>query len=348
MKNNLLYIGLNGFAGSGKDTVAKMLKTILNKDWKSLEECKEYYKSVYTNPTISATFDTYSENDKVMCIAFADQLKYICSSIFGIPVKRFYQNKSTAWVCINKDFKYTEVHPDDNFIVTAEQYYDSISEYKESKHNYWMSLREVLVYVGTYVLQQDINKSIFVNIIRNTIKEVQRKNNNLMYVIVTDIRFNHEIDYIQENSGITISITRNDIQQLDNIAEHDLDEEDRWNYIIENNGTYDDLFEKIWDLVHENIEFENVTYDLVTRENVNNYLRLIDITENQNIYRLCSQYDVQKLYRSDGSIYMIDPVGGPSIELHENIPIDNIYTITVHNIEFDETLNSFIIYQNKI
>lgn len=348
MKNNLLYIGLNGYAGSGKDTVAKMLKTILNKDWNSLEECKEYYKSVYTNPTISATYNQYNENDRVFCIAFADQLKYICSSIFGIPVKRFYQNKSTAWVCINKDFKYTEVHPDDNLIVTAEQYYDSISEYKESKHSYWMSLREVLVYVGTYVLQQDINKSIFVNIIRNTIKEQQRENNNLKYVIVTDIRFNHEIDYIQENSGITISITRNDVQQLDNIAEHDLDEEDRWNYIIENNGTYDDLFEKIWNLVHENVEFENITYDLVTRENVNNYIRLIDRNDEQNVYRLCSQYDVQKLYRSDGSIYMIDPVGGPAIELHESIPIDNLYIITVHNIEFDEDLNSFIIYQNKI
>ena len=44
MENNLLYIGLNGFAGSGKDTVAKMIKTILNRDWNSLEECKAYYR----------------------------------------------------------------------------------------------------------------------------------------------------------------------------------------------------------------------------------------------------------------------------------------------------------------
>ena len=49
--NKLLYIGLNGLAGSGKDTVAKMLKTILSKQWESLEECKTYYFSRYTNPT---------------------------------------------------------------------------------------------------------------------------------------------------------------------------------------------------------------------------------------------------------------------------------------------------------
>lgn len=346
--SNLLYIGLNGFAGSGKDTVAKMIKTILNKDWSSLEDCKEYYKSVYTNPTISATYNQKEENERVFCIAFADQLKYICSSIFGIPVERFYQNKSTAWVCINKDFQYTEIHPDDNFIVTAEGYYDNINDYKLSKHSYWMSLREILVYVGTYVLQQDINKSIFVNIIRNTIKEKQMNNKDLKYILITDIRFNHEIDYIKENDGITISITRDNVEQLDNIAEHDLDDEDRWDYYVENNGTYDELFENIWNILHNNLEFENFTYDLVTRENVNNYLRLISETESESVFRLCSQYDVQKLYRSDGSIYMVDPIGGPSIQIDEPIFADLVSNIIPHRIEFDEITNSFIIYTNKI
>lgn len=346
--SNLLYIGLNGFAGSGKDTVAKMIKTILNRDWSSLEDCKEYYKSVYTNPTISATYNQKEENERVFCIAFADQLKYICSSIFGIPVERFYQNKSTAWVCINKDFQYTEIHPDDNFIVTAEGYYDNINDYKLSKHSYWMSLREILVYVGTYVLQQDINKSIFVNIIRNTIKEKQMNNKDLKYILITDIRFNHEIDYIKENDGITISITRDNVKQLDNIAEHDLDDEDRWDYYVENNGTYDELFENIWNILHNNLEFENFTYDLVTRENVNNYLRLISENESESVFRLCSQYDVQKLYRSDGSIYMVDPIGGPSIQIDEPIFADLVSNIIPHRIEFDEITNSFIIYTNKI
>ena len=346
--SNLLYIGLNGFAGSGKDTVAKMIKTILNRDWSSLEDCKEYYKSVYTNPTISATYNQKEENERVFCIAFADQLKYICSSIFGIPVERFYQNKSTAWVCINKDFQYTEIHPDDNFIVTAEGYYDNINDYKLSKHSYWMSLREILVYVGTYVLQQDINKSIFVNIIRNTIKEKQMNNKDLKYILITDIRFNHEIDYIKENDGITISIIRDNVEQLDNIAEHDLDDEDRWDYYVENNGTYDELFENIWNILHNNLEFENFTYDLVTRENVNNYLRLISENESESVFRLCSQYDVQKLYRSDGSIYMVDPIGGPSIQIDEPIFADLVSNIIPHRIEFDEITNSFIIYTNKI
>ena len=44
MNKKLLFIGLNGFAGAGKDTVAKMIKTILGYNWSSLEECKNFYQ----------------------------------------------------------------------------------------------------------------------------------------------------------------------------------------------------------------------------------------------------------------------------------------------------------------
>ena len=95
MSKKLLFIGLNGYAGSGKDTVAKMLKTILSYPFDNLESCKSYYKQRYTNPTISATFNINNENETmpVMCIAYADQLKEICSNMFGIPIERFYMNK---------------------------------------------------------------------------------------------------------------------------------------------------------------------------------------------------------------------------------------------------------------
>ena len=277
--NKLLYIGLNGLAGSGKDTVAKMLKTILSKQWESLEECKTYYFSRYTNPTQSATFPQSSDDidSPVMCIAYADQLKEICSTIFGIPVQRFYQNKSNAWICMNDKFQYTEIKPQDGNILTAEEYYYDLSEISENSDiKYWMSLREILVYVGTYVLQQSINKQVFVNIVRNKIREEQYKNHNLQYIIVTDHRFVHELEYIHENHGITITINRNSVQQLDNIAEHDLDDEEDYDYIIDNSGSYDELFKTIWDIVHEDIVFKNLTIDLYTRDNIDNYLRLVE------------------------------------------------------------------------
>lgn len=339
--SNLLYIGLNGLAGSGKDTVAKMIRTILNHNWSSLNECKEYYKSIYTSPTISATYNIFENEDKgmVYCVAFADQLKTICSNIFGIPVSRFYQNKENAWVCVNKDFKYTETIPLANYIITAEEYYNNIAEYKSSNDSYWMSLREILVYVGTYILQQDINKNVFVNIVTNLISNKRKENPNLKYVICTDIRFNHEINYIHKNNGITISIVRDGVKALDNIAEHDLDEEDRWDYIITNNGTYDELFENIWNIIHTRIEFENITLSLPTRDDTTNYLRLIN-EDSELRYQLCCQYDVQQIYRNDGQIYMIDPIGGPTIEVNKPIFIeDKEYVCS--EIEFNSFSNKF-------
>ena len=314
--NKLLYIGLNGLAGSGKDTVAKMLKTILSKQWESLEECKTYYFSRYTNPTQSATFPQSSDDidSPVMCIAYADQLKEICSTIFGIPVQRFYQNKSNAWICMNDKFQYTEIKPQEGNILTAEEYYYDLSEISENSNiKYWLSLREILVYVGTYVLQQSINKQVFVNIVRNKIREEQHKNHNLQYIIVTDHRFVHELEYIHENHGITITINRNSVQQLDNIAEHDLDDEEDYDYIIDNSGSYDELFKTIWDIVHEDVVFKNLTIDLYTRDNIDNYLRLVEENDYRKIYELCTPYKIQKLYRNDGKITMIDPVGGPTI-----------------------------------
>jgi hypothetical protein len=347
-----LYIGINGFAGSGKDTVAKMLKIILGSNCSNLEECKQIYKSIYSNPLRSATFDpnnTQIDSDyPVMCIAYADQLKYICAGIFGIPVQRFYMNKGTAWICINKDFQYTEIKPEDHSIVTADEFYYGKLEYTNSDDKYWMSLREILVYVGTYVLQHDINKNIFVNIVYNKIKESVLNNPNLNYVIVTDNRFTHELDFIRKQNGITIQVVRDSVQQLDNIAEHDLDEQDEYDYIIENNGSYDELFEKIWNIVHNDIEFKNKTIDLCTRDEINNYLRLIATTENSNIYLLCTPMTIQNVYHIDGDISMINPTGGPIICIGEAIDgtktNQNPIGLIPSKIEFHEESDKFLIY----
>ena len=336
MNNQLLYIGLNGLAGSGKDSVAKIFNTILSKDWSNYDSCKNYYNEYYTKPNASATYyEKYkNESDRVICLAFADQLKNICSSIFGIPLSCFYFNKSTAWICVNKEFEYTEIRPEN--VISCEDYYYNISNYKNSETSYWMSLRDILVYVGTYMLQQDLNKQTFVNTISNKIKNSYLQNPNLKYVILTDVRFTHELDFVNKNHGITIKIVRNGINQLENIAEHDLDDEDGYDFIINNDGTYDDLFKKVWDLVHDNIEFKNEIVPIVTRENVNNYLRKISDDE----YKVCSPYGIQQIGHQEGEIAMIDLKGGPTIFVGSEINGTNLIP---KKIEIDETKNQFII-----
>ena len=336
--NNILYIGLNGLAGSGKDTVAKILNIILKESWSSYEMAKTYYDNFYTKPNASTSYyeKIKEKNSSIICLAFADQLKRICADIFGIPLKCFYFNKSTAWICINKDFQYTEIRPEEN-VVSCEEYYYNLDQYKNSDRKYWMSLRDILVYIGTYVLQADLNKKVFINTIENQIKNNLLNNDNLKYVILTDVRFIHELDYIRKNNGIMINIIRDHIKQLPNIAEHELDEEDSYDFTIYNDGTQEDLFKKVWDLVHENMIFKNITCNLDIRENINNYLRQIDY----NTYKVCSPYNIQQIaHNEDGYISMIDLKGGPTIDLGIEIPGTELIP---DKIEMDDN-NKFIIY----
>lgn len=347
---NLLYIGINGFAGSGKDTVAKMLKIILGCGKETLEECKAIYKSIFINPTKSVTYDyrnnTYFKNYPVFCIAYADQLKYICSAIFGIPVDCFYMNKSNGWICINKDFQYTEIKPEEHSIISADEFYYGLSEYMSASEKYWMSLREILVYVGTYVLQHNINRNIFVNVVQNKIEEHARENENLEYVIITDNRFTHELEFMRKQHGITIQVRRDSVEQLDNVAEHDLDDENEYDYIVENNGSYDDLFEQVWDIVKNDVEFQNKTISLGSRGNIENYLRLINCTDEYDTYLLCSPYSIQNIYHDDYGIFMINPTGGPNISRNEEIPGLKTPVIPV-KIDFHSPTNNFVIHIKK-
>ena len=348
---HLLYIGLKGYAGSGKDTVAKMLRTILSMDWESKEQCYEYYQRVYNDPTRSATFnDEANKNSKAMCVAYADQLKTICAEIFGIPVERFYKNKETAWVCINDKFQYTEHKPAEDEIVTAEEFYysdygddDECDFSKNEKEKCWMSLRELLVYVGTYVLQYNVNRSIFVNIVRNMVKRECEENIRLKYVIITDTRFYHELKYLNEKNGISIVITRDDIKELDNIAEHELDDEMLYDFTIDNSGTLDELFTKVWNLVATEPVFSNITVELEQRENVGNYLRLLQRDDNTATYLLCISNGISQITHRDGKweeIAVLTPVGGPTFTIGR----------TLNGITENETIKSIEMseYDNRI
>ena len=317
INNEILYIGLHGFAGSGKDTVAKALRLMLSYNWESFEDFKttwerEAFKMQY------ATLGIAPEDDICYCIAFADQLKQICSSIFGIPVERFYYNKDNAWVSINDDFQYTEQRPNTEDIITAEDYDVQCNElnYGVQSGKKWMSLREALVYIGTYVCQRSINKKCFLNGVSNTIKYIKGRNRNLKYVICTDVRFYHELEFIKKHHGINIDITRAGVEQLDNVAEHYFDEEDDlFDFTLSNDGTYDELLANLWDLVHDNAIFENKIISLPSRDGSNNYLRKID----EKSYNCCFEWSTARIGRDMGKIVMIDPSGGPLIHVGEEI-----------------------------
>lgn len=312
--NNLLYIGLNGYAGSGKDTVAKMIAFILNHNLSKEDAYVQFMRHTNEFPITHPDQDIHSEYCYI--IAFADQLKRICSVMFEVPLKYFYDNKSSAWICLNHGFELTEIKPSPDAIVSAEDYYVGNYKDRSSSSRIYMSLRELLVYVGTYVLQQSLTKNVFINIVEKKIHEVANRS-SYKYVICTDVRFEHEMQFIRDHHGIMVNIVRDGVQQLDNVAEHDLDDVDDYDYIIENNGTYEDLFYQVYDMINDNIEWKNQTIHLYSHDSSNNILVLKKDEGDCMTWELVTEFGTMRTVHDNGNIIAIDPSGGPMISVGE-------------------------------
>ena len=114
--------------------------------------------------------------------------------------------------------------------------------------------RKLLQLLGTEAGRQIIHPNIWVNALfadhENNKSEWLSATNSKW--IVTDVRFPNEANIIKEKGGIMIRINRP--QYLDNglvirknehLSETSLDEYDKFDYVIENDGTVQDLIDKV-------------------------------------------------------------------------------------------------------
>lgn len=72
----------------------------------------------------------------------------------------------------------------------------------------------------------------------------------LSNIVVPDVRFKCEFDALKERGGILIRVNRDGVHRADgrdveHISETDLDNETRFDYVIQNNGTLAELEDKV-------------------------------------------------------------------------------------------------------
>ena len=72
--------------------------------------------------------------------------------------------------------------------------------------------------------------------------------NGHQYWIITDVEYKNEADYIKNKGGILIKINRNTGYNDNHISEIDLDDYDKFDYIVDNNGTINQLIDKMVDI----------------------------------------------------------------------------------------------------
>lgn len=234
--NKVTIVGIKGFKGSGKDTVASMISYILH------------------DGIMKANYDTwllyhkndFIENDEII-IHFADKLKDDIAAFCNIDRKLLdrqdikeenYYNFKTGIVSTNiKDATYVVDKCDDAILI-----YNDLSSYLVLYNNdISIKIRVLLQYYGTNIIRNHFWREAFINYTMNKAFDIR---NSKGQCIIADARFeNDECEAIKQCGGMIIRVDR----KLNNNDNHESEQikicED--DYVIDNTGTLIGLFYKV-------------------------------------------------------------------------------------------------------
>lgn len=228
--NKVSIVGIKGFKGSGKDTVASMISYILH------------------DGIMKASYDTwllyhkndFIENDEII-IHFADKLKDDISEFCGIDRKlldrqeikeNYYYNFKTGIVSTNiKDI---------DCVINTVLEYDNLSTLLLlNNNNVSIKIRTLLQYYGTNVIRNHFWYEAFIRYTMNKAFDIK---NSKGQCIIADARFENECMAIKYYGGKIIRVDRrvnNDNHESEQIK---ISQDD---YIIDNTGTLVGLFYKV-------------------------------------------------------------------------------------------------------
>ncbi|MCK4454692.1 hypothetical protein KAW18_03625 [candidate division WOR-3 bacterium] len=156
---------------------------------------------------------------RYVLMAYAHELKIRVQKDFDMSYEQLWGNEKEV-----EDRRYNKVF----------NYHGEMRSDKDELTSYWTP-REILQHYGEFYRSIDYN--FWVNHLFEIVKDREYKN-----VIVTDIRYINEAESIVERKGVLIKIVRNkdktdSIHGKDHISETTMDDYNRMEFVIENNGT---------------------------------------------------------------------------------------------------------------
>ena len=235
--NKVTIVGIKGFKGSGKDTVASMISYILH------------------DGIMKANYDTwllyhkndFIENDEII-IHFADKLKDDISEFCGIDRKlldrqeikeNYYYNFKTGIVSTNiKEATYVVDKWNDAVLE-----YDNLSTLLLLNNNVSIKIRVLLQYYGTNIIRNHFWHEAFIRYTMNKAFDIR---NSKGQCIIADARFdNDECKAIKDCGGMIIRVDRR--VNNDNYDNHESEQIkiSQDDYVIDNTGTLVGLFYKV-------------------------------------------------------------------------------------------------------
>ncbi len=171
-------------------------------------------------------------NEFFLKVCFANQLKQMCMEHFDLSDDQLWER--------GKNIR--EV-PDARFVKSG-SIDDAIYMGDADLVEYWTP-REIMQELGSFY--RKIRGDYWVYDLDKEIKSMMNREpkNRVDNFIITDVRHINECEYVKENNGITIRITRDsteEIHGMDHESETALDNYNGFDIEIDNNGTLEDLY----------------------------------------------------------------------------------------------------------
>lgn len=233
--NKVTIVGIKGFKGSGKDTVASMISYILH------------------DGIMKANYDTwllyhkngFVENDEII-IHFADKLKDDIAAFCNIDRKLLDRQdiKEENYYNFKTGIVSTNIKDADGVIDDIDEFdYDNLAPLLFLyNNNISIKIRVLLQYYGTNIIRNHFWKEAF---IRYTINKAFDIRNSKGQCIIADARFDNECEAIKDCGGMIIRVDRK--SSNDNHESHESEQItiNKDDYVIDNTGTLVGLFYKV-------------------------------------------------------------------------------------------------------
>lgn len=205
-----MIIGISGYAGSGKNTVATIIQYLMchNTDDVSIEDVLKDYLSHGWWLEEQSGWEQKS---------FAKPLKTIASILTGIPEHKFD----------DQEFKKSNLGPEWNITEPYNSYAPWVGDNEVIEVP--MTIRELLQKLGTDAVRNNVHPDAWLNAVMCDYKSDNKQN-----WIITDVRFRNEAKAIKAKGGIIIRVDRPDVKPINpHASETELDSY-KFDYLIAN------------------------------------------------------------------------------------------------------------------
>lgn len=218
------YIGVSGHRGAGKSSIAYLIGQTLNLlaqgHSKALVDNNEAYDAFYNHwckqlmESENCVNDT--DLDHVYFESFSDSIKTFIRLLLGCPEEYLYEDRYKDTIVVNlRDLSCRPINTfdEDTKLHTSQECYRFMTGAGETipiiQSNYYMLLREFILYYGLEVMQRFFGRNIWVKSLKaNSEQYDEFYSTGINYKVFIDLKTPAEATYIKQANGFIVNVNR--------------------------------------------------------------------------------------------------------------------------------------------